>query len=172
MTSETIEQTLGVPVGGWLAFGEMSVRCATSACGLYVVRTAGARRFGRLVGDSDIIYVGSGKIAERLKNHTQWRTDFKDKGWFFGFIANCEGMLPMEFGCFPCENHSKVESQILFGYLKSHRELPPANLSMQLLRTQKGELALLQLSPKLREEVLQDYIVTPIKHLPIGEGKK
>jgi hypothetical protein len=147
---------LGLSDGGWLVLDETSVRSATSACGLYVVRTAGARCFGRLVGDSDIIYVGSGNIAERLKSHTQWRTDFRDKGWLFGFIANCEGMIAMEFGCFPCENHSKVESEILFGYLKAHLELPPANLSMQFSATQKGELALLQLSPRLREELLQD----------------
>ncbi len=123
MDSINICQRLGAPVGGWQDLQQVD-QIGPESRGVYVIRIAGAKRLGRLKGDSDLVYIGSGNIGKRLKAHADFRPDLKDKGWLLTWIA-CEKML--EVGFFLCDQPERVEADLLVDYLVAHLELPPAN---------------------------------------------
>ena len=83
--------------------------------------------FGRLCGESDILYVGKteakGGFKSRLSHYlrpskTQWTS------------KRIHGMLKkydMEFACCPYDEPKNLEHRLLNQYLSEHDELPPFN---------------------------------------------
>ena len=65
----------------WYPFNEKAVKNAPKQRGVYVFRKAGGKHFGRLQGQSDVMYIGSteakGGLKQRLGQYlhpgpTQW----------------------------------------------------------------------------------------------------
>jgi hypothetical protein len=129
--------------------------------GVYVIRIADGLKLGRLRGESDIVYIGSGTIGTRLKAHAGLRLDLKDKGWVLTWIG-CEKRLQVCF--FECADLVALEGDLLVEYLCAHQELPPANWrrptqSQQQRETLKAEIArtyLASLPPDQREKQIRD----------------
>ena len=116
-----------------------------SSQGVYVIRTANGTPVGRVKGESDLIYIGSGHLKARLKAHLNPRSDLKDK-WLISLIAK---NMQLEVGLFAVEDLQKKESDLLWSYLVDHLELPPANSRFELSKlseVQKAVLPLLSLS--------------------------
>ena len=123
MTSEDVCRLLGSPSGGWRPLADPQSR--PHGKGVYVVRVArGSRQIGRLVGQSDLIYVGHGSFAARLQAHAHIRGDLRDRGWLFGVIQR---HYPLEVAMFPVSDPCAQERDLLFEYFWAHFELPPAN---------------------------------------------
>jgi len=68
-------------ISDWRPSTEYTIRQAPTRSGVYVIRMAGGRRFGRLRGESDILYIGSTEakreLRQRLRQYlhpgpTQW----------------------------------------------------------------------------------------------------
>lgn len=152
MTSSEIPSTLGPPIGGWIKWDEMLK--PPQFLGVYILRTAGARTVGRVIGRSDLIYIGQGDLPKRMKAHLNFRSDLRDKAWLLSLIADSVGGL--EIGFFRCGDARQAENDLLFTYFKDHLELPPANNKREkLTASQKGELTLMCLSPEQRDLVVK-----------------
>jgi hypothetical protein len=107
-----------------MPFDEHAAAKSGLARGVYVIRIADGLKVGRLRGESDIVYIGSGSIGTRLRAHAGLRTDFKDKGWLLSWIG-FEKRLEVCF--FECAEAVELEDDLLVGYLSAHQELPPGN---------------------------------------------
>ncbi len=95
--------------------------------GVYVLRQAGGKLFGRLKGASDILYIGSsicqGGLKQRLSHYfhpgpTQW-TNLR--------INSFLSKYKMEIAWFVCDEPVNLEHSLLKRYLDDHDELPPFN---------------------------------------------
>jgi hypothetical protein len=121
---------------------------APACLGVYVIRIAGAKTIGRLRGNSDLIYIGQGKLRLRTKAHRNLRSDFRGKGWLLHLITTGGSVGELEIGFFPCENPEQSENELLFRYFTDHLELPPANNKLGTLSvSQKAVMAAMGLIP-------------------------
>lgn len=111
----------------WHPLEKQSVEEAPRRKGIYIIRVETGKPFGRLQGESDILYIGSttsdGGLKQRLMQYfhpgpTQWTNrrlnDFLKK-------------YPMEIASCPCEEPKNLEHDLLRRYLSEHDELPPFN---------------------------------------------
>ncbi|MGA7080553.1 MAG: hypothetical protein WBQ43_01420 [Terriglobales bacterium] len=142
MNSADIPGILNVPTPKWMRLERSTVDRPFDHLGVYVIRIASGKPVGRLKGQSDVIYIGSGQIETRVKAHSRPRFNFKDKGSLLAWIAADVSIGELEVAFFPCQKHKEVESDLLFGYLQDHREPPPANLKLELNEKQKVALCL------------------------------
>lgn len=126
MDSSTIAPFLGGNPN-WRPLRSQILDEAPSEHGLYVFRTKGGRKFGRLRGESDIIYVGStrsqGGIRRRVYSHlhpgrTQ-ATNIRSQ-WL-------QERVQMEVAWDIGKNAEDKESVVLVLYLQDHWEFPPLN---------------------------------------------
>lgn len=127
MNSSQISKLLGSTTdeGEWVRFG--GSLNAPACPGVYVIRMAGAKTIGRLRDNSDLIYIGQGKLRVRSKAHRSLRPDFKGKGWLLHLIATDRSVGGLEIAFFRCANPKQCEDELLFKYFTEHLELPPAN---------------------------------------------
>jgi hypothetical protein len=92
---------------------------------VYAFRLAG-RSFGRFKGESDIVYIGSGTVRDRLTNHLSDRDDAPDI---------CDRLHDPRKGAFEVawkilatsQEAEKEEGKLLLRYYLDHWELPPAD---------------------------------------------
>lgn len=124
MNSNDISEKLGSAVFKWLCFDSKGIEELPDCEGVYVIRMAHGKTMGRLKGDSDIIYIGCGKVKTRLSAHLNPRSDFADKGWLITLVKK---EYKLEFGYFVSPIPANEELELLLGYLKEHLELPPLN---------------------------------------------
>ncbi len=90
-------------------------------------RLAG-RNFGRLKGQSDILYIGCAKnqnLQQRAKQHLHPREDEKDIGYLIKRVEDEIG--PVEFAWKENADPTAGERELLARYRKDHIELPPLN---------------------------------------------
>jgi len=161
MNSDDVQARFGKGSECWMPFDEHAAEKLGLMRGVYVIRIADGLKLGRLRGESDIVYIGSGTIGTRLKAHAGLRLDLKDKGWVLTWIG-CEKRLQVCF--FECADLVALEGDLLVEYLCAHQELPPANWrrptqSQQQRETLKAEIArtyLASLPPDQREKQIRD----------------
>lgn len=144
MNSDDVQVRFGKQPECWIPFDEHAAENLGLVRGVYVIRIADGLKVGRLRGESDIVYIGSGSIGTRLKAHAGLRSDFKDKGWLLSWIRL---ERRMEVCFFECSGAAALEGDLLMEYLFAHQELPPANwrgtrLSQQHIERLKAEFCL------------------------------
>lgn len=112
----------------WYPLDKKGIRNAPQHPGVYIIRKAQGRRFGRLKGKSDILYIGSCKgrkgLRQRLQRYlhpgsTQWGTNRR--------VNQLAKEYQMEVAWCPCDEPRNFEHDLLIQYLKDHDELPPLN---------------------------------------------
>ena len=105
------------------------LRVAGTSPGVYVIRRNGDR-FGRLRGNSDILYIGktTGQNGMRVRigayfnpGLTQWTNQ--------RIHLFLQRQMPMEISFVVTENPRQLESQLIQQYIEDHDELPPFNRS-------------------------------------------
>lgn len=161
MNSDDVQARFGKQPDCWMPFNEHAAEKLGSMRGVYVIRIADGLKVGRLRGESDIVYIGSGAIGTRLRAHAGLRPDFKDKGWLLTWIR-CDKRLQVCF--FECSDPVALEGDLLVEYLSAHQELPPANwrgprLSQQHRESLRAEIYLSYLSslpPDQKAERVRD----------------
>jgi excinuclease UvrABC nuclease subunit len=111
----------------WHRFDKENIKNAPRQKGIYVIRTASGIPFGRLHGESDIIYIGcttsKGGLRQRLLQYfspssTQW-TNLR--------INSMLKKYKMEIAWSTCEDSLNFEHNLLEQYSNDHDELPPCN---------------------------------------------
>ena len=111
----------------WSPFNEKGVKNAPEQHGVYILRKAGGQRFGRLQGQSDILYIGSTMAARGLKQRLQQYLHPGPTQWTNKRINELSKKHEMEVAWCPCNEPENLEHQLLQQYLKEHDELPPLN---------------------------------------------
>ena len=111
----------------WYPFNEQGVINAPRQRGAYVIRKAGGQRFGRLRGESDILYIGKaetkGGLKQRLQQHMRpGPTQYTNQR-----IKKLARKYEMEVAWHACEKPRNVEHHLLSKYVSKHDELPPLN---------------------------------------------
>jgi hypothetical protein len=111
----------------WHSFEKRSLENAPREKGVYIIRQAAGKSFGRLQGESDLFYIGSteskGGLRQRLlayfhPGRTQWTNQR---------INDYLRKYRMEVAWCPCGEPTNLEHDLLRRYLKDHDELPPFN---------------------------------------------
>jgi|WetSurMetagenome_2_1015567.scaffolds.fasta_scaffold97855_2 hypothetical protein len=111
----------------WFPFEKQVVSEAPREVGVYILRLAEGKLFGRLRGASDILYVGSstcqGGLRQRLSHYfhpgpSQW-TNLR--------INKYLSKYKMEVAWFPTSNPLNLEHKLLTQYESDHDEQPPFN---------------------------------------------
>lgn len=111
----------------WYPFDDQGMRNAPEKQGIYILRRAGGKKFRRLKGESDIMYIGSatgeGGLKVRLMQYlnpgpTQL-TNLR--------IHKIATRYKMEVAWYPCDEPKNLEHQLLQQYALDHDELPPLN---------------------------------------------
>ena len=155
MNSEAVQKKFGRDAKCWNRWNDFDPKEAPHSLGVYVFRVAGGSEIERVKRASDIVYVGSGKIRDRLKAHANpdWE-NWDDSGWLISLIAQARN-LEVSWAELPEEKARTLESKILEEYIASHFELPPANRQLhQLSEITRGEIVLRSVSPEVREKLL------------------
>ncbi len=113
----------------WRSLSDQGIKNAPSQQGTYVIRKAGGKRFGRLRGESDIVYIGSTTrgLRGRLRQYihpgpTQWTN------WRIHELAK---KYNFEVAWYKNNEPENLEHQLLRQYLNEHDELPPLESSRQ-----------------------------------------
>jgi hypothetical protein len=111
----------------WYSFNQQRGEEAPRKKGVYVIRQVTGKSFGRLQGQSDILYIGSttsrGGLRQRLIQYfhpgpTQWTNRRINE-----FLKKYQ----MEVAWCPCNEPVNLEHRLLRQYLDDHNELPPFN---------------------------------------------
>ena len=117
----------------WHHFNEESVRSAPKQYGTYIFRMARSKFFGRLKGESDILYIGSTESKHGLRGRLRQYLHPGPTQWTNKRIREMAKKYDMEIGWCLCEEASNLELQLLHRYIDDHDELPPLNHSSKAL---------------------------------------
>lgn len=126
MDSRQVSQILK-GISEWHPFNELNeqgLKNVPEQRGIYILRMAQGKPFGRLNGESDICYIGSTeKLGERFKDYLHpspmhW-TDIR--------IHDMAKKYNMEFAWCIFEKVGDREQKLLNRYRMEHDELPPLN---------------------------------------------
>jgi len=105
--------------------------------GVYVIRKAGGMPFGRLSGQSDILYIGKSKnLNKRIKNYLS-----PGRRKTAARVKQMSEKIDMEVAWYLDDSPSHRELLLLRQYWKDHDELPPLNHSRPwkvLVKVQNG----------------------------------
>ncbi len=155
MNSKVVQDRFGRDSGCWKAWRAFASWTGPASEGVYAFRVAGGLEIGRVVGASDIIYVGHGKIQDRLTAHAKpdWE-NWNDSGWLICFISQARA-LEVAWVEMPAGEASSLESALLEKYLLDHRELPPANRRLEgISKRTKAYLAVGSFPPEDRVQMI------------------
>lgn len=156
MNSQAVEKRLGLDQDSWKQWPSIKWTQVPQGTGVYVFRTAGGSAILRVKGCSDVVYVGSGKIRDRLKAHS--RQDWKrwsGTGWVICLIMRAKG-LEVAWREMAEPQARLEEADILQQFLVDHFELPPANRRKPRISAVTGAaLALHSLAEEERTRVLE-----------------
>ncbi len=158
MTSEVLQEKVGLGPGLWKCWRSFQPEAAPSSPGLYFLRLANSSPIERVKGASDIVYIGSTRdIRKRLKAHANpdWN-NFRDSGWLISLIAQHRNLeVGWKEQPLPIARHS--ESSLLTDFVKEHCELPPANRQMpDFSQEDRATIMLLSLAPDQRKRLLRE----------------
>ena len=111
----------------WVALTTGVEKSVPSENGCYFFRTTSGRKFGRLHGESDVIYIGSaeglGGLRQRIYFHLHpgpsQETNLRSR-WL-------QGRIKMEVAWPVQGNAGEMETTLLDAYTGDHWELPPLN---------------------------------------------
>jgi len=135
----------------WYSWPEPAVEKAPLSPGVYVFRLKGSK-FGRLKGESDLVYVGTTKKGKSgLKGRLQSHAGRKDERNWIRRVRVEVGDL--EVAWLKLETHPAArlrESELLAQYSRDHIELPPGNRQ----QSEKSFQDVLHQLPKLPREEL------------------
>ena len=110
----------------WMPLDEQMIKSLPPEHGVYVMRLN--RVFGRLKGESDILYVGStDDLHQRIVNN-YWRgrggeTTKRIRNYLF----SKNYLSQVEVSWVVCQSPKNLEAKILERYENEHHELPPWN---------------------------------------------
>jgi len=88
---------------------------------------ARGRHFGRLHGESDILYIGSTEAKRGLRQRLRQYLYPGPTQWTNKRVNELAKKYEMEVAWYPCDEASDLEHQLLRRYLEQHDELPPLN---------------------------------------------
>jgi hypothetical protein len=110
----------------WVKWSSGSLKLAPDSPGIYVLRMESRRAIERLVGSSDIVYIGcsaDSTVRSRLTNHYQTNGSFKR-------VLKEVGEMELSWRCFKTDHEERLwESDLIAQYERKHIELPPLNRS-------------------------------------------
>jgi hypothetical protein len=109
------------------------VRSAPKQYGIYIFRMARSKFFGRLKGESDILYIGSAESKHGLRGRLRQYLHPGPTQWTNKRIREMAKKYAMEIGWCLCEEASNLELQLLHRYIDDHDELPPLNHASKAL---------------------------------------
>lgn len=122
MTSADIEN-----LSSWEAWPDLALAKAPKTPGVYIFRLS--KRFGRVQGESDLLYIGLARanLARTLAGHRHRGVGrvlelVRGVGHLQVAWKSCAGRLDAE----------RTESRLLAGYAREHIELPPLNRQQSL----------------------------------------
>ena len=108
----------------WVPF-EDALKYATDETGVYIIRMKDGMVFGRVKGESDIVYIGETKSGFKRRfrgylkpNGTQW-TNWR--------VNSFSKKHKLEVSFAPATASELVEHMLLQTYQLAHEELPPLN---------------------------------------------
>jgi len=111
----------------WFPFDKQSLEHVPQQIGIYAIRKAGGQCFGRLRGESDILYIGSAESEGGLKQRLQHYFHPGPTQWTNRRINEFAKKYRMEVAWYPSDEPRNLEHELLKQYLKEHDELPPFN---------------------------------------------
>lgn len=114
-------------ISEWHPFNKETVESAPGQHGIYIFRTAQSKRFGRLKGESDILYIGSTKGGRGLRGRLQQYFSPGHRQLTNIRIHAMAKKYDMEIAWYPCAEAGNLELQLLRRYIDDHDELPPLN---------------------------------------------
>ena len=133
MDSMQLSQS-GKEFSNWYTFGVQTLEVAPKQIGVYVMRKAGGQCFGRLKGESDILYIGKttrkhGGLKHRFRSYLYGTpTTGTDKR-----IHDFAKKTTIEVAWCLCDEPEHFEYDLLWRYYREHDELPPLNYSTKRL---------------------------------------
>ncbi len=159
MNSKVVQDRFGRDSGCWKPWRAFASCRGPTSEGVYAFRVAGGSPIERVVGASDIIYIGHGKIQDRLDRHASpdWE-NWDDSGWLICLISQARA-LEVAWVEMPGEEAFSLEKTLLVEYLVDHRELPPANRRLEgISKRTKAYLAGLSLPPEEQVEIIRKLL--------------
>ena len=120
----------GKEFSNWYTFDEQTLENAPKQIGVYVMRKAGGQCFGRLNGESDILYVGKtsarGGLRQRLRMYLYRKPRTGTDKRIHDFVEK----TTIEVAWCLCDKPEHFEYSLLWQYFGEHDELPPLNYSI------------------------------------------
>lgn len=116
-----------VKLSEWFPFSEDYIKNAPQQHGIYIIRMANGQRFGRLNGESDILYIGCTRCRGGLRQRLFQYFHPGSTQWTNRRINEIMKKYPIEVAWHPCQNPQNLEHSLLKKYLEDHDELPPFN---------------------------------------------
>lgn len=111
----------------WHPFDKQSLEKVPNEIGVYVFRKGRAQFFGRLKGDSDILYIGS--TTKGLRNRLRQYLTPGPSQWTNIRVNEYANRNPVEFSFLANDDPKSLEYELLIKYMSEHEELPPLNFS-------------------------------------------
>jgi hypothetical protein len=111
----------------WHPLIEEGIEKAPDVQGAYVLRRAQGQRFGRLRGESDIMYIGSSEGKHGLRRRLRFFLHPGRRQLTSQRINEMAKKYEMEVAWCPCDEARNLEHQLLQRYVLDHDELPPLN---------------------------------------------
>ena len=124
----------------WYPFNKQNLKNAPPETGVYVLRKCGGELFGRLNGQSDILYIGSTKKS--LKSRLQQYIHPGPTQWTNQRIHKYTKENSVEASWLSCNEPKSLEHDLLKQYYFDHGELPPLNFTSvrKLLKVVEDEV--------------------------------
>jgi len=107
---------------------EQAVEQAPKSAGIYVMRGKDGKKFDRVRGQSDIVYIGSSKnLKNRLRQYKNHNKKVSSPTRRFKWFSK---MYPLEIAFAETSSPATMfETMLLQLYISDHHELPPLNHS-------------------------------------------
>ncbi|MHA1410264.1 MAG: hypothetical protein ACTSQY_08185 [Candidatus Odinarchaeia archaeon] len=113
----------------WYPFNRQTIKNAPAMNGVYVIRMFDGQSFGRVKGESDIVYIGKAKrknglkvrVADYFRKSSRTTTEFR--------INRFANKFDLDISWQICQKPEDLEMTLLKRYEEEHYELPPLNRS-------------------------------------------
>jgi hypothetical protein len=114
----------------WYTFDAQTLENVPKQFGVYVMRKASGQRFGRLNGESDILYIGKtrmhGGLNKKLRIYLYGKSGSNTEKRIRAFTKK----TTIQVAWCLCDEPENLEHHLLWQYLREHDELPPLNHSI------------------------------------------
>jgi len=119
----------------WFLLDKNSIANVPAYPGVYILRRGQGVFFGRLSGQSDILYIGSTEANQGLKQRLRQYIFPGPTQWTNKRINEMLSKYRIEVAWLRCEEPGNLEHALLKWYVNEHDELPPLNhATRRLLR--------------------------------------